>query len=633
MNQIFTRLIALLLCAGVVFWPGQTGTFHLDDYPNLAILSYVPPSLSWGEALGHGLSQLSGATRLLPQLSFVLQADAWPGKPEAFISVNILLHLANGLLVFFLARKLALLAGLRSAVWTGFLTSAVWLLSPLQVAAVLYVVQRINQMAALFIFAGALCYLHGRTQIVMHGKSAIVWMMAGIGICGGLAVLSKENGALLPLLLLTAEMSLLPALPSTSLARWSRRVFLFLPILTLVTVLVSRMPSILAGYAKRDFGLADRLLTEPGILFDYMQRFLLPRGTGLGLFHDDYPVVIWPADFSAWLPGLLLLALLIGAVVLRRRWPLPAFAILWFLAGHALESTFIPLELYFEHRNYVPLFGPAFALATWGVAGIHRSVRVVRMFTVVLMAGWLAVSAGVTYSQTSLWGHPPSLFKVWLHDHPDSPRANGTVAVFLARQGAATPAETWLKRLVGEPSPYPEYYALWLQLACEGAVAPPVIATAKAGLGTARYSTIPVNSLAAIADRMEEGRCTRIDAGEMVSLVWAVQDNPVYAGSSGKLQVLAGRFLEQSGAYKEALAKISDAYRRTGNPETGFIELRLLDRLGRRDELEARFKALDRRIQSDSTRLARYRSDIDSWRTHLEQPHQPQSLQQPGRME
>jgi hypothetical protein len=318
-----------------------------------------------------------------------------------------------------------------------------------------------------------------------------------------------------------------------------------------------------------------------------------------------------------------LLALLAGAVVFRRRWPLPAFAVLWFLAGHVLESTFIPLELYFEHRNYVPLFGPAFALAALAVIGINRTGRVVRIFAVALTAGWLAVSAGVTYSQTSLWGRPASLFEVWLHDHPDSPRANATAVVLLARQGLVVPAVTRLERLVGGPSPRPEYYALWLQLACETAVALPGIAVASSGLQAARYSTVPVNSLAAIADRMEERGCPRIDAGDMVSLVRALQNNPAYAGSSSKLRVLAGRFLEQSGAYTEALAEISDVYRKTGNPETGFIELRLLDRLGRRVEMEARFTALDRRIQSENARLARYTRDIDNWRVYLEQHHRP----------
>ena len=44
-----------------------------------------------------------------------------------------------------------------------------------------------------------------------------------------------------------------------------------------------------------------------------------------------------------------------------------AFAVLFFLAGHILESSIFPLELIFEHRNYLPSFGPWFAL---GVSGL-----------------------------------------------------------------------------------------------------------------------------------------------------------------------------------------------------------------------------------------------------------------------
>ena len=34
-----------------------------------------------------------------------------------------------------------------------------------------------------------------------------------------------------------------------------------------------------------------------------------------------------------------------------------AFGIAFFLGGHLLESTVLPLELYYEHRNYLPSFG------------------------------------------------------------------------------------------------------------------------------------------------------------------------------------------------------------------------------------------------------------------------------------
>src|SRR5690606_33752686 len=108
----------------------------------------------------------------------------------------------------------------------------------------------------------------------------------------------------------------------------------------------------------RDFDAGDRLLTEAHVLWEYLRYAFLPTPTGLGPFHDDHSI------YRDWLnPQALLvvgawLASIAGAIALRKRAPLFSFAVAWYLFGHALESTTIPLEIYFEHRNYVPLLGP-----------------------------------------------------------------------------------------------------------------------------------------------------------------------------------------------------------------------------------------------------------------------------------
>ncbi len=595
---------------------GVSGTFHLDDYQNLKDLAHVPHGQGWLETLSFGLSQISGATRVLPQLTFVLQAEYWPHSPAHFIGFNILLHLANGLLVFFLARALARLARLPHPERIGLFAAAIWLLSPIQVSGVLYVVQRINQMAAFFVFAGALTYLHGRAQIERGGLRPAFWMALGVFGGGALAVLSKENGALLPLLLLAAEATLLPAIAAPAYRRL-RYALLGLPLLGLVAALAWQMPGILAGYAKRDFGLAERLLTQPGILFDYAQKFLLPRGAGLGLFHDDWQAAAWPPDTATWLVLIAFVSMFAAAVALRRRLPLFAFGVLWFLAGHALESSFIPLELYFEHRNYAPLFGPAFALAAGCVALHARASPFLRRGIVALAAGWLAIAAGVTYSQAALWGQPASLYEVWLHDHPESPRANAAVASLLARDGFADAARRRLEYLAKGPRPRPEYFVLWLQLSCDGRLQPPDFAETVAGLAVASFAHLPTNGLASIADAMETGHCPALSPLALIDPVRTLQGNPAYAASAQSLQTLAGRFLELGGKHVEALEEIGAAYRASGNPELGFIELRLLNALERRAEVEQRLDALERHIRAGGTRHARYLRDVENWRRHL----------------
>jgi protein O-mannosyl-transferase len=84
-----------------------------------------------------------------------------------------------------------------------------------------------------------------------------------------------------------------------------------------------------------------------------------------------------------------------------------------------MESSFVSLELYFEHRNYLPLLGIA--------AGVGYSVLNApehwRRAAMVLLLGWLAIAAFVTHSQAKVWGNEVLLSEIWAAEHPRSDRA------------------------------------------------------------------------------------------------------------------------------------------------------------------------------------------------------------------
>src|SRR3569833_3591035 len=113
------------------------------------------------------------------------------------------------------------------------------------------------------------------------------------------------------------------------------------------------------AYALRDFTFTERVLTEPRILFSYIHGLLLPDGGRFGLYHDDYPLsqnLISP--FSTLLSILSWGILVLIPLAIRydvARWL--SFGIIFFLAGLALDSSLLPLELYFEDRYYLPGYG------------------------------------------------------------------------------------------------------------------------------------------------------------------------------------------------------------------------------------------------------------------------------------
>jgi len=451
-----SSLVLILLLGWLVYRPGLNGGFLFDDFVNLPSLGYYGRVDNWTAFwlyLTSGGADPTG--RPVALLSFLIDANDWPADPYSFKRTGVLLHLLNGALLTGLLLRLGRAARYQAAVAAAILGAALWLLHPYLVSTTLYVVQRETILACTFVLAGLLGYVHGRERAA-HGHKRGVWLAGiSIGACTVLATLSKANGILLPLLALVIESVLLaPAHrmqnPNTARA-FARMVRLVLVVPSLLfgaflawktwSGFVDGMP------AMRTWTLGQRLLTEPRVLMDYLNWLWLPRAFSPGLFNDTMAVstgLFSPVSTALCL--LAIIALLAGAWRWRRRFPAVSLAILFYFAGHLLESTVVPLELYFEHRNYLPsvlLFWP---LALWLSAhGSPRGdrLRVVRVALAIVLPIMLAA---LTYLHADLWGNVRDQMVLWAARNPDSPRAQATVAQVELARGEVATAATRLQR-------------------------------------------------------------------------------------------------------------------------------------------------------------------------------------------
>jgi len=211
--------------------------------------------------------------------------------------------------------------------------------------------------------------------------------------------------------------------------------------------------------ATMPWTLGERLMTEARVLTDYLYSLWLPRAFNHGLFHDD---LIASSGFfspaSTFFCVLLVLALFASAWALRRRLPTLSVALIFFFAGHLLESTVIPLELYFEHRNYVPSLLMFWPLALWisgGAASVHSplpssSLRVLRIALAFVLP--LAL-AGLTFLGASLWGNVRDQALLWARQNPLSSRAQAIAAQIELTRGNAAAAAARLDHALAK-NPY-----------------------------------------------------------------------------------------------------------------------------------------------------------------------------------
>jgi hypothetical protein len=200
----------------------------------------------------------------------------------------------------------------------------------------------------------------------------------------------------------------------------------------------------------------QHLLTEQRVIVAYMAAILIPTVQRFGFFHDDFPVSLgWFHPIST-LGAFVLLCVIAGAAFsMWRKRPLVAFGVALFFVGHSMESTILPLELMFEHRNYLPSYGLLLA-----GCDLVASIGMRRSAGFAVSAVVLLLYSAVLSSHVDKWSSDAKFASYVTRTHPRSPRVIAMVAGFLARQHRYQDA---MRLLASESSQGALYQSLELQ--------------------------------------------------------------------------------------------------------------------------------------------------------------------------
>ena len=427
-GNLATGVIFLLLLwlTYYIYSLGSGGAFLFDDFNNLSPLGQYENLGFWDNFWLFLLEGHSGPTgRPISLASFYLNDTHWPSQAVGFIHTNILIHLLNGALVFWFSLQLSKILHLedKKKALFALITTAFWLLNPMQTTTVLYIVQRMTELSATFMLTGFLFYLYGRKQLSDSKPKGYLTLFLGVGLSLLFAILSKENGILLVAFILVIEFFLLQPLNNKTPKGYY---FWFIPaiIIPFIAMIIYLGVHINPdGFSHRNFTFTERLLTEPRVLFEYIHQILLPNMSSITIFHDDFIIsksLLNPITTVPALVGIAILVILL--FYLRKKAPIISFAIAWFFAGHLIESTVIPLELYFEHRNYLPSYGLFFALVWYAFKYLPNYKKTI----IVIACSLLVFNTLIVWQNAKLWGTPLELAMNWYKTHPSSERARRT---------------------------------------------------------------------------------------------------------------------------------------------------------------------------------------------------------------
>jgi tetratricopeptide (TPR) repeat protein len=454
MNSQKRDLIVFLLLFLFVFTAYSTNydaSWHMDDYPNIVDNPRIHlndlnfKNVKEAVFAGYDKGQYLGKEiyRPVPMLTFALNWYIGKDKVLGYHIVNNMIHLVTTFFLFLTVLHLLMSPNLKGKYQgdeytIAFLSAILWAVNPIQTQAVTYIVQRMALLAAMFYIIGIYFYL--KTRISASGYHRLLFI-AGCLLSFFLALGSKENAVTLPIALAGIEILFYQDL-SNRMTR--KKVALTLTVLVVfmaafLTILYIKgdIGKILKGYDRRTFTPGERLLTESRIIIYYLSQIFYPIAYRLSLVHDIH---ISTSLFKPWttVPAIFAIISLLGigfSQTIKR--PIIALSILFYFMNHIIESTAIPLELIFEHRNYLPsffLFFPAATGLVWMTNYFKKKNSFILKLLVVSIAGLMLSFTVGTIARNKAWATEKTLWEDCILKAPEMARPYHNLAYYHYRK-------------------------------------------------------------------------------------------------------------------------------------------------------------------------------------------------------
>ena len=414
-------LVSLLFAATafIIYSPSLHGDFIFDD---IAIQQTpIIHITSISQLTDLLFSQEAG--RKIGFMSFALNYYFGGLNTFGYHLVNVIIHILNGLALFFLSYTLLMLPSpgeqpREYAFMVSLLGSLVWLVHPIQTQAVSYIVQRLTSLSALFFLLSLICYIKGRMS--QSRKKFLLFVLCIVS--GLLALGTKQNAAMLPLFIILSELLFFQHYP---LKMDSKKLFFLILtvgifIVIAWTYLGSDVITRLAlQYEKRGWTPLERVLTQLRVVMFYLSLLIYPHPSRLNLDHDFSLSHSLFSPFTTFLSLLAIIGVLALAIFFIKKNRFVAYALFWFLGNLVIESSIIPLELVFEHRAYLPSMGLiVLAIALCYSLPKKTGQKWVTTFIIpiiLLFSYW-------TYERSSVWADPISLWGDAVQKSPNKAR-------------------------------------------------------------------------------------------------------------------------------------------------------------------------------------------------------------------
>jgi len=459
--------ILLIIFIGLLIYSNTfNAEFTLDDKPYIIENPAIKDFSYFGEPskvlklnqMGTGY-RYAFITRIVTHFTFALNYHLHKLNVFGYHLFNIFVHIANGLLVYFLVRIIFQTSyftnGKSSSKSFGpftqdifaFLSALIFISHPIQTQAVTYISQRFASLAALFYLLALLMYIKSRLSVTRHEK----YVLYGLSLMSAItAMLTKENSFTLPVIIALSEVMFFKG-------KFKEKVLFLLPFA--VTMLV--IPATLFLIEGSSFSIGsveystktstdgvtrfDYLFTQFSVIVAYIRLMFFPISQTLDYDYPVYHSFFSPHVFFSFLFLVFLFSLGIyfhyrsenSKTENSHGFRLISFGIFWFFITLSVESSIIVLRnVIFEHRLYLPSVGFILCVmaATNLVVNEVKNKKVTHaVITCIVVA--IFILAGTAYARNSVWQNNIVLWEDVVRKSPQKARPHHNLGVAYARRG------------------------------------------------------------------------------------------------------------------------------------------------------------------------------------------------------
>lgn len=384
--------------------------------------------------------------RPLTWVSLGLDYLLWGMNPSGYHLTSLILHVASGVLFYFISLRLLALATNKGAsldfslrLSAGF-ASLIFALHPLRVEPVAWVSARNDVLAVFFSLASILAYLKYAMIVETH---RLRWF-AVASVAYLLSLLSKGSGVTLPIVLLMLDIYPLKRLKLTG-AHWAERAIwfeklpFFIPAIAAFVIGTMAKQQFDTAASLQDYGVLSRLNQIMYSLAFYVSKTVIPLGLSPLYEKLAYLSEVGVFDVRS---GLIVLALTVGFFLTRKPWPAGLASWLCYAVILIPVLGIVPFgpQVVADRYSYLSCLGWA-VLAGAGLFYFRRRWSdgrlSARAFTLVDTSGVLilVVLSILSWRQSQIWHDSERLWQHALAVDDKTSFAHNLLGLALAERG------------------------------------------------------------------------------------------------------------------------------------------------------------------------------------------------------